>query len=272
MKTGVLVQARVKSTRFPYKMILPLPGGPLIQHCLRAAKKIKADNYAILTTEEDAIYFEEICRKEDFDIITGPEEDVLKRFVIAIKKYNLDTVVRVTGDKAFLSPLHTQRLVDVYNDFAEIMDFVYYEATPLKEVTGAPYKASLMIAMDENPETSVSWREHIRPGFIDKYRSQVLKNPPKKYHATKNVKLTIDTREDYLRIRKIYEILYKGEILEIDEIEDLMISLNPSLNYSYGYDYDYGKKSFDFSEQPIKKVEEKKIIDESIESNPAFPI
>lgn len=269
MKTGVLVQARVKSTRFPYKMILPLPGGPLIQHCLRAAKKINADEYAILTTEEDAVYFEEVCRHEGFDIITGPEDNVLKRFTNAIKKYNLDTVVRVTGDKAFLSPTHTQMLVDTYNEFAQIIDFVYYDSTPLKEVTGAPYKASLMIEMDENPDTPANWREHIRPGFIEKYRSQIVKNPPKKYAATRSIKLTIDTRDDYIRIRKIYEILYRGKVLEIDDIEDLMISLSPSLSYDYTYS---PKKYYDPFEPVIEKVEEKTPTNESIESSTIAPI
>jgi spore coat polysaccharide biosynthesis protein SpsF len=221
LKTAVFVQARVKSTRFPYKMLLPLAGKPLIQRCLNAARQIKADHYSILTTEEDAIYFEQVCKEENFDITTGPEHDVLQRFANGIEKYGVDTVVRITGDKAFLSPIHTQELIDSYLDFDFMFDFVYYDVTPYKETTGAPYKAEKIMEMNANPDALPEWREHVKPGFIANYRTQIMPKPVRYRTSLGNFTFTIDTPDDYRNVSRIYELLYQGKPIEVQDLEDL---------------------------------------------------
>jgi len=226
MKTAVFVQARcLGSTRLPAKMIMPLPGGSVIQHCLRASRKIDADVYSILTTEKDAIYFEYVAKEEGFDITIGPEDDVLKRFVIAIEKYNVNAVVRITGDKAFLSAKYTQMALDLYKEFPVPTDFIYYDGYPLKLVTGGTYSARRMVELDKMPNISKEWREHIRPAFIEKYKCHNIPSENSELVYANNLNLVIDTPEDYEKICDIYRTFYRGRPIEIDELAHMLYVL-----------------------------------------------
>ncbi len=48
MRTGIFIQVRLGSTRLPGKALLPLPGGSVIQHVMRALAAVPADVHALL--------------------------------------------------------------------------------------------------------------------------------------------------------------------------------------------------------------------------------
>ena len=73
--------------------------------CLNNCKKIKNINKVVLATsylEEDQILVKKFKKK--FNVFQGHPEDVIKRFLGVAKKYNLNTVIRVTADCPFVSP------------------------------------------------------------------------------------------------------------------------------------------------------------------------
>lgn len=106
MKTGVIVQTRVGSTRVPGKVMLDLCGKPVIGHVIDRLKQSRVlDEIIIVTTthERDAIIVEQ-AKKNEVKWFCGSEEDVLSRYYCAAKENSLDVVVRATSDCPLIDP------------------------------------------------------------------------------------------------------------------------------------------------------------------------
>jgi spore coat polysaccharide biosynthesis protein SpsF len=101
---GVIIAARMGSQRLPGKALLPLKGLPMIAFIIRRLLRSElVKSYVLATTslkEDDEL--EIIARNEGIDVFRGESEDVVKRFVDAAAKFDLEYVVRVTGDCPFV--------------------------------------------------------------------------------------------------------------------------------------------------------------------------
>ena len=98
---GAVIQVRLSSTRLPEKAKLYLNGLSVIERVILNAKEIiGADKVIISTTNEpiDIEYFSNIAEKNNVSIFTGDKDDVIKRFIDTAEAYNLQHIVRVTGD------------------------------------------------------------------------------------------------------------------------------------------------------------------------------
>jgi len=111
MKTLVTVQARMDSTRFPNKVMLPINGVPLIElllHRLSLAKLI--DHILVATSTSTATCDKQLpahVRSLGYEVFEGSENNVLDRFYEAAQPHRPNTVVRITGD----CPLEDPELV-----------------------------------------------------------------------------------------------------------------------------------------------------------------
>jgi len=203
-KVGVFVQARLNSRRLPGKMLEKISGKTILELSLRAAREIKADVYALLTTKEDYPFFKEIARKQKYEIIVGPVDNVLERFVLAINKFKVDVVVRVTGDKIILA----DSFINEQISFIENYDSVTYEEPPLISVTGGVFKASALLKAYDTIH-DIKCLEHVKP-CIDMIEGnkKILEVP--EYLKKFKKDITIDTREDLFFMRRMFNDLYKG--------------------------------------------------------------
>ena len=114
--TGLFLQVRIHSTRLPGKALLPLPGGNVIQHAMRALKLIPVDIYALLTDETSAPALEKSAAGEGFDLFTGPEQDVLQRYLLAAEFYKTGCLIRATGDNPLVSASLGQEILQVHRE------------------------------------------------------------------------------------------------------------------------------------------------------------
>jgi spore coat polysaccharide biosynthesis protein SpsF len=100
MKIGVVLAARMGSSRLPRKAMLPLLGRPMVGLLMeRLAGSREADVLILATTQlpaDDALV--DLATAHGFEVFRGSEEDVVDRFVHAASAHDLDYVVRVTGD------------------------------------------------------------------------------------------------------------------------------------------------------------------------------
>lgn len=102
---GIILQARLTSSRFPNKVLHPLLGKPILEWMLEACYKSGLPTVlAIPDTKSDAgisSYIKELVnRRTEFKIKTfrGPLEDVLYRFVKANELAKFDPIVRLCAD------------------------------------------------------------------------------------------------------------------------------------------------------------------------------
>ena len=104
---GIIIQARMSSSRLPNKVLKPIEGRPMLAYLIERVKKKKNTDKIILATSVDPSDgpIEEFCQELSIECYRGKLDDVLDRYYQAALKYQLDTIVRVTGDCPIIDPL-----------------------------------------------------------------------------------------------------------------------------------------------------------------------
>jgi spore coat polysaccharide biosynthesis protein SpsF (cytidylyltransferase family) len=123
IRTLLVTQARIGSTRLPGKILKEVNGKSLLQiHLERLQKCEKISEIIVATTvkEEDELIYK-LSKKWGYTAFRGSELNVLDRFYQAVKTKNPDWVVRVTSD----CPLLDGSLVDEIVTFAQNNKYDY---------------------------------------------------------------------------------------------------------------------------------------------------
>ncbi|RXM78527.1 acylneuraminate cytidylyltransferase [Clostridium tetani] len=212
MKVVCIVQARVGSTRLPGKVLRKICGKTVLEHNIERLRRIKnIDEIVIATTvlEKDNPIVEE-AKRLNVKYFRGSEEDVLSRYYYAAKENNADVVVRVTSDCPLIDSEVSEKIIQYYLDNKEIYDYVSntIERTYPRGLDTEVFSFSIL--KKTFIETKKDYeREHVTPYIyqnVDKFRIEQYKNDIdySKY------RWTLDTKEDFQVIKKIYENLYTG--------------------------------------------------------------
>jgi spore coat polysaccharide biosynthesis protein SpsF len=98
MLTYAFVQARMRSSRLPGKVLRRLGSRSLLEHVVHRARAV-VPRVAVLTSTDpidDPIAHQ--CERGSIECWRGPEHDVLERFRAAAAAFGPDTVIRLTAD------------------------------------------------------------------------------------------------------------------------------------------------------------------------------
>ena len=205
--TAIILQARLDSKRLPKKALLPLDGKPLIFRVMEALNQIPA-NLRILACPDDSFAeFSPIAEEAGFKLHTGPKEDVLERFCQVIRHYKIDRVIRATGDNPFV---FTDAAIAI-NDEASSLNADYAGFLELPYGSGVEsVSASALLNAGSGGADSFD-REHVCPFLYNHEDMHKIHRPiaPEKWRFP-DLRLTVDTREDYDRAVELYNVL-KGD-------------------------------------------------------------
>jgi glutamate-1-semialdehyde 2,1-aminomutase len=95
MKAVAVIQARLSSTRLPGKVLLPLAGRPVLGWVVDAARAIPGIDTVVVATsdqpDDDALAV--WCAENGVPCHRGPLDDVLARFMVAVRAEKADTVM-----------------------------------------------------------------------------------------------------------------------------------------------------------------------------------
>jgi len=225
-----IIQARMGSTRLPGKVMLPIVGNPMLWHIIERTKRCeKVDSIAVATTtiQEDKAVIK-VANKCGVETFIGKENDVLDRYYQAAKEFNADVIVRITADCPLISPDTIDKMVTLC--LKENADYI----------CGHPNYPSIEHGMEV---MSFSTLEKIKNAAIKDYQKEhvtiyIKENPelfkivtfiPKIIFQRKDMRLTVDTKEDLIFMRGIYNKLYKeNEIIETEDVISLLEN-NPDL-------------------------------------------
>lgn len=206
----IIVQARMMSTRLPGKVMQQILGKPMLFYLIERLRSVTSCHGIIVATshnpKDDAIV--NFCNQESLHCIRGSEEDVLSRFYAAAEAFGLETVVRICSDCPLIDPTIIERGLQCFQSkpdnfdylsntllrtFPRGMDFEIFQVKALKQ---AFFEAS-----------SLYDKEHVTP-FITKHPEQFrLANIGQKEDQS-DLRLTVDTPEDFELIRRLFEELY----------------------------------------------------------------
>lgn len=220
-----IIQARMGSTRLPGKVIEKIGGKPLLEILVNRLQKSEyVDDITIATTKNMRDNAVEILANEiGINCYRGSEEDVLERFVEALKMSNADVVVRVTGDNPLIDTDLVDTLLNVH--LTNNLDYTYCLDTPLG--VSAEIIESKVLEDISKKAVLESEREHVTPyirSHPDDYK--ILH-----YHSNirnQNIRLTVDTNEDLKLVKSIYQNLGDLENLKISTVINFL-KANPEV-------------------------------------------
>ncbi|MEH2269293.1 MAG: glycosyltransferase family protein [Nostoc sp.] len=210
MKTVIIVQARMTSTRLPGKVLKKVLDKPLLEYQIERLKRVKlADEIVIATTINSTdLPIIELCNRLSVPYFRGSENDVLARYHGAAKEYHADVVVRITSDCPLIDPQVIDKLIQFYLDYRYKYDYVsnclersYPRGMDTEVFSFLALHQAFLEAIEE-PD-----REHVTP-FIymqpERYRlTQVVYSENQSLH-----RWTVDTADDFELIKRIIEALH----------------------------------------------------------------
>jgi spore coat polysaccharide biosynthesis protein SpsF len=174
--------------------------------------------FIIATTDrkpDDEI--ERIAREMHVNYFRGSENDVLDRFIRAAEKFNLQTIIRVCADNPFFDIQGTIALTSLSEPCE--WDYIGYkvkdERPTILTHSGFWGEVVTLEALKRAHEetTEAIYREHVT-NYIhqhpDKFRVMLV-NAPDALFFRDDIRLTVDTHEDFVLIQEIYlRLIEKG--------------------------------------------------------------
>ncbi len=217
MRTGIFVQVRLGSTRLPRKATLPLPGGNIIQHVMRSLVSVPADVRALLTDEASAKELIPFADGEGYALFIGPAQDVLARYCMACREYAVSRVVRATGDNPLTSASLAREILGIHAGARA--DLSHYLGCPLG--TGVEVVEADALYAAEKDAKAPDEREHMTT-FLYRHpeRFAILEPMAPARARLAEAHVSVDTPDDFDRVKSIFEALYVDRPLEADEVVD----------------------------------------------------
>lgn len=207
-----IIQCRLNSDRLHNKAFLDLVGRPVIWHVWNRVKQSLKLNRVLVATGDKEINSSliEYCKDKGIEIIAGDQENVLKRYYdITYQLPDDANIVRITADCPLIDPL-------IIDDMLSLMNGKEYYTNQAWCIDGFDIeviKASLLKKIyrkyKQDEHVTLKWKLD-NPNY-SKYQYG-LKN-------LSNVHLSLDTLEDYKRIKKIYEKQFElGKYFTYDDV------------------------------------------------------
>lgn len=195
---GVIVAARLGSSRLPGKALLPLTGLPMIVFLLRRIRTSQRIEQIVLATttlpEDDRLA--EVVAAEGIPVFRGAQDNVVKRFVEAARAYNMDYVVRITGDCPFVDGASLDYCLAQCDGAADFVIATTKGRFPVG-IDYEIYRAESMAQLDRESLTDDE-REHLTlPIYNRLERFPLLQLMPPAHWPVTHRAFTVDTAVDY---------------------------------------------------------------------------
>lgn len=230
-RTLAIVQARTGSTRLPGKVLKPLEAEPMVVRQLqRVARTGSLDHIVVATSdskEDDELA--DLLQARGIDVVRGPLNDVLARFIVALDHHPAEVVVRVTADCPLISPKIIDQVVAQFHSseadyVSNTMEPTYPDGLDVEVVTADALRYVHEQTSDE------SEREHVTLGVYRRLDRFVIENFRDPSGADlSDLRWTVDTADDFAFVEAVYRELFPSNPkFDYSDVLDLIES-NPQL-------------------------------------------
>ena len=199
-----LIQTRTSSKRLRGKVLLKILNLEVFRIVYNRVLKSKFISKAIIltTTLKADDFLVKICRKNKIPYFRGSNTNVLKRYYDASRKHKLKNIIRITSDCPLIDPQIIDQLCIKFENnkfnyvsnvikptFPDGLDVEIFNFETLKNT----YINSKKKAEKEHVTTKM-----IQNKSLKKYNLKLNKN-------FSNYRFTLDTLDDFKKIKKIFE-------------------------------------------------------------------
>ena len=203
MRAGVILQARMGSTRLPGKVLEPVGAWSILEHCVR---RLRAGGHSVIVATTTGSADDAIARdatRMGADVFRGHETDVLGRYRAAAHAFELTHVVRATADNPFVDGEGVSRTLAFLTRVGA--DHVVECGLPV----GAAVEAVTRDALDRAATlvTDPYDSEHVTSFIRRDDRFRALRAVVNGKVRRPGLRLTVDSPEDLAFVRTVHEAL-----------------------------------------------------------------
>jgi spore coat polysaccharide biosynthesis protein SpsF len=188
----------MSSSRLPGKVMMKLCGKTMLEVLTDRLKKVDDIDKIVVATSDNKSDnpIEKECLSLNVECYRGSLDNVLERYLLAAKKHNASTVVRITADCPLIDPIVVTKAIRLFNSF----DHEYSLVTNRMPLTFPDGMDVDVMSIDSlkyahlNSSTQEQ-REHVIPFFYEE-KLKIFNFELKERLFTK-IRLTLDYKEDY---------------------------------------------------------------------------
>lgn len=200
---GIIIQARMGSTRLPGKVLKEINGKPLLKFILDRMKFF--EDYSVIVATTSLEHDQQIinyCHDQGVETFIGSNLDVLERYYNCAKEKSFHHIVRLTADNPFtdveelkyLIKMHLQHKADYSSSKENLPIGVGAEIFSFNALELSYFKAK-----------SQNHKEHVNEYILEnisEFNCQFI-NPCSLHNKHPDIRLTLDTHQDYEIISSI---------------------------------------------------------------------
>lgn len=202
MRTRVVIQSRLSSSRLPGKALMTVAGYPLIELVARRAARTGFEVVVATSVEQYDDLIASHLARVGIPVVRGPLDDVLARFVDATADLDPDdTVVRLTGDNPVADADLVQELIDAMARDGHVYGRVDIDQVP--EGLGAEVFSVRVLRQAAESATEAYDHEHVTP-WIRRHCGELLFAPADNPGDPAAYRCTTDCLHDYDRIARLF--------------------------------------------------------------------
>ena len=226
MKIGIIIQAKIDSTRLPGKVLKQLPygsGTTVLEQVIKRVKRSKKNNEIIVATTKQKKDREiiKIAKKEKVKSFRGSMDNVLERYYEAAKKNNLDIIVRITSDCPCIDfniiDFFIKKYKEIKVDYISNLSKTYPLGLDMQIFSFKALKKAYKNAKNDYEKEHVVPYIHKNPNLFKIFKIKA----PEQFYAP-DIRITLDTEEDYALLCVIFDYLYfKNKYFTACDIIDL---------------------------------------------------
>ena len=228
-KILIIIQARRGSSRLPDKILLPLAEKPLL---VRMYERVDSSNtkkeiVVATTTDENDDEVVKLCRSNNINFFRGHPADLLDRHYKAASEYEADIVVKIPSDCPLICPDVIDQVLEFYLNNKNDFDFV-------SNLHPATFPDGNDVEVMSFKTLETAWKEADKD-FEREHTTPYIWERPEKFRLgnvewdtgldlSMSHRFTIDYKEDYEFIKRIYDELYDSH--NIFTLCDIMMLLD----------------------------------------------
>ena len=209
------IQVRLSSKRLPKKATLKLKDKEVFMHVVERIQQSKLVEKVIVCTSKNKIDKKiiDIFKKNKIEFFAGDEDDVAKRFIDAVERYKPDHIVRSTGE----NPCVSYEFIDlaIKKHLSNKSDYTTTDELPRGmrvEIINFNFFKNLHKKLINPKIEYLTW-------YLDRPNKwKVNKISVPKEIQRNNYRVTVDTKEDFNVVKKIYDALYNKKPINTYDI------------------------------------------------------
>lgn len=233
MNIGIIIQARMGSTRLPGKILKPFYGGKtLLETLLDNLHKVNDVKVIVATSVNENNDQLEVFLKEKKELIfRGSENDVLDRFIKAAEENNVDGIVRICSDNPFMDWHGVAQLVEKAK--SSDADYIGFRINGKPSILthfgfwGEYVKLSALKRVSQTTDEGTPAHEHVTYHIYnhpEEYKCEWIECPGF-LQGRDDIRLTIDTPDDLKNAQKVYsDLMTQNENFSLKDVVDYLDS------------------------------------------------